>query len=49
MEFLSHLKWENVLKNILKKLEIKNDDVATDVAQCKRNNIKCYASAFSNI
>ena len=36
-------------KYILKKLEIKNDDVADDVAQRKHNNIKCYASMFSNI
>ena len=49
MKFLSHLKWENVLKNILKKLEIKNDNVAADVTQCERNNIKCYAWAFNNI
>ena len=31
------------------KLETKNDDVAADVAQCKRKNIKRYASSFSNI
>ena len=23
--------------------------MAADVAQCERSNIKCYASAFSNI
>ena len=27
---------------IEEKLEAKNDDVATDVAQRGRNNIKCY-------
>ena len=32
MEFLSHLKWENVKKNIYEKLETKYDDVAADVA-----------------
>ena len=32
-----------------KKLEIKNDDVTADVAQCEHSNIKCYTSAFSNI
>ena len=36
-------------KCILKKLEIKNDDIATNVAQCEHNNIKYYTSAFSNI
>ena len=36
-------------KYIIKKLETKNDDVAADVAQRERSNIKCYASAFSNI
>ena len=25
------------------------DDMAVDVAQQKRSNIKCYASTFSNI
>ena len=40
---------KNVLKNIYEKLETKNDDVATDVAQCEHSNIKCYSSAFSNI
>ena len=38
------------LKNIYKKkLETKNDNVTADVAQRERNNIKCYALAFSNI
>ena len=36
-------------KYILKKLEIKNDDMVINVAQRERNNIKCYTSAFSNI
>ena len=31
------------------KLEIKNDDMVADVAQCEYNKIKCYASVFSNI
>ena len=34
---------------IKQKLETKNDDVAADVAQCKRKNIKRYVSSFSNI
>ena len=39
-----------MLKNCIKKLKKKNDnDIATDVAQWKRSNIKCYASVFSNI
>ena len=36
-------------KYILKKLEIKNDDMVINVAQRERNNIKYYTSAFSNI
>ena len=37
------------LKNIKKKLETKNDDMAADVAQRECNKIKCYALTFSNI
>ena len=33
------------LKIYIRKIEKKNDDVA----QCECSNIKCYASAFSNI
>ena len=32
-----------------KKLETKNDDMATDMAQRECNNIKCYTSTFSYI
>ena len=34
--------WENFRKN-------KRNDMVADVAQLERSNIKCYASAFSNI
>ena len=37
------------LKNILKKLETKNGNMAIDVAQYEHRNIKYYASTFSNI
>ena len=30
-------------------MKTKNDDVATNVAQRERNNIKYYVSVFSNI
>ena len=36
-------------KKYIRKIGNKNDDVADDVAQRKRNNIKCYVLAFSNI
>ena len=49
MDFLSHIKWENVLKNIKKKIGTKNDDVTIDMAQRECSNIKCYALGFSNI
>ena len=39
-----------MLKNNYRKIEKKKDnDVDTDVTQREHNNIKCYASAFSNI
>ena len=39
-----------MLKICIKKLKKKIDnDIAADVAQWKRSNIKYYASAFSNI
>ena len=34
--------WENFRKN-------KGNDMAADMAQLERSNIKCYASAFSNM
>ena len=48
MKFLSHLKWENLLKIYIRKIRKKNDDMAANVTQCKCSNIKCYASTFSN-
>ena len=39
-----------MLKNNYRKIEKKKDnDVDADVAQREYSNIKCYASAFSNI
>ena len=39
-----------MLKKNYRKIEKKNDnDVDADVAQREHSNIKCYASAFSNI
>ena len=38
--------YKNCIKNWKKKID---NDMATDMAQHERNNIKCYASAFSNI
>ena len=37
------------MRKCFKKYIIKNDDMADDVAQRERNNIKCYASAFNII
>ena len=41
-----------LIKSILKLLGKKKNygnNMTTDVAQCERSNIKCYASTFSNI
>ena len=37
------------LKIYIEKIGNKNKDMAADVAQCERSNIKHYASVFSNI
>ena len=38
-----------MLKNCIKNWEKIHNDMAADMAQREHNNIKCYASTFSNI
>ena len=38
-----------MLKNCIKNWEKIDNDMAADVAQRERSNIKCYVLAFSNI
>ena len=42
---------KSILKLLGKYQKKKNygNNMTTDVAQCERSNIKCYASTFSNI
>ena len=40
---------KSILKLLGKKKKNYGNNMTTDMAQCERSNIKCYASTFSNI